>query len=137
MMHFAFSNTILLWSMGAWRSVNYTMIIKKLRQRCMKIFTSIIRPKNTKRSIKLSLYFHIKLFENWVQFRPYFHKIKIGDSRIIINKNDKISKSQQWRSVYWTPNIRMNQMKRTTNTTLTPRGKRHPSMFTQLTCFTL
>ena len=89
MMHFAFSSNILFWCMGAWRLVNYTMIIKKLRQRCMKIFMSIIGPKNTKWSIKLSLYFHIKWFENWVQFRLFFHKIKISDSRVIINKMTK------------------------------------------------
>ena len=51
--------------------------------------------KNMKWKIKLTLYFHIKRFENEEQFKPFFHKIKRGDPRIIINKNNKISKSQQ------------------------------------------
>jgi len=36
------------------------------------------------------------------------HKIKLGDPRIIVNKSDKISKSQQRASAYWITNIRVN-----------------------------
>ena len=107
---FVFCYTILLRCSRVRGLIDNFLCFTQKRHITLKIFKGIVSTKYTQWLTKLSFYFIEENFNDINHLSSTSQKINPSQPRKIINKNNKIPKTQNRLNSARTPNIRMNQL---------------------------